>query len=149
MPAELHDWSLGRLLSTAARLVEHDWNHWLARHDLTHAGFLALHTLGSDALTQRQLAAGSQIEEQTMSRVVDRLERTGHVTRHRDPHDRRRRLVERTEQGHLTYEAVRTSGISDRLVEEALEDPERFRAELGRLITRIGSADDHDHDEER
>ena len=51
MPAELRDWSLGRLLSTAARLVEHDWNHWLARHDLTHAGFLALHTLGPDALT--------------------------------------------------------------------------------------------------
>jgi DNA-binding MarR family transcriptional regulator len=153
VPAELQDWSLGRLLSTAARLVERDWNHWLARHDLTHAGFLALHTLGSKALTQRQLAAGSQIEEQTMSRVVDRLERTGHVTRHRDPGDRRRRLVQRTERGHRTYEAVRRSGISDRLVEESLDDPDRFRAELGRLIARIGAPDDHDqdhdHDEER
>ncbi|GAA3697663.1 hypothetical protein GCM10022204_12220 [Microlunatus aurantiacus] len=147
MAAELDDWSLGRLLSTAARLVEHDWNAWLARHDLTHAGFLALHTLGPDALTQRQLAAGSQIEEQTMGRVLDRLERTGHITRHRDPEDRRRSLVQRTEQGHRTYEAVRTSGISDRLVEEALEDPQRFRADLVRLIERIGAADDHDHHE--
>ncbi len=139
MPAAREDWSLGRLLSTAARLVEHDWNRWLAGQDLTHAGFLALHTLGDHALTQRQLAAGSQIEEQTMSRVVDRLERTGHVTRQRDPRDRRRRLVRRTERGDRAYEIVRTSGISDRLVEGALTDPDTFRAELTRLIVALSA----------
>ena len=45
------DWSLGRLLSTAARLIEHDWNAWLATHDLTHAGLLALHGLEGGPLT--------------------------------------------------------------------------------------------------
>ena len=73
------DWSLGRLLSTAARLVEHDWNAWLAERGLTHAGLLALHALDEGPLTQRRLAAASRVEEQTMSRVLDRLERTGHV----------------------------------------------------------------------
>jgi hypothetical protein len=35
------------------------------------------------------------------------------------------------------------------LVEESLDDPERFRAELGRLIARIGAPDDHDHDQDQ
>jgi MarR family transcriptional regulator, organic hydroperoxide resistance regulator len=67
---DLDDWSLGRLLSTAARLIEHDWNDWLAKHDLTHAGLLALQALQGGPLTQRQLAAANRVEEQTMSRVV-------------------------------------------------------------------------------
>src|SRR4051794_31338019 len=53
---DTEDWSLGRLLSTAARLIEHDWNAWLATHDLTHAGLLALHALERGPLTQRSLA---------------------------------------------------------------------------------------------
>ena len=46
---------------------------WLATHDLTHAGLLALHALQAGPLTQRQLAAANRVEEQTMSRVVARL----------------------------------------------------------------------------
>lgn len=134
------DWSLGRLLSTAARMVEHEWNGWLADHDLTHAGFLALHTLGGGPLTQRELAAGSRVEEQTMGRVVDRLERTGHVTRRRDPRDRRRLIVERTALGASAHAAVQASGVADHLVEDPLVDPERFRAELVRLVRTLGPA---------
>src|SRR5512133_1871829 len=68
---EFEDWSLGRLLSTAARLVEHDWNSWLASHELTHAALLALHALRHGPLTQRQLAAANRVEEQTMSRALN------------------------------------------------------------------------------
>ena len=81
---------MGRLLSTAARLVEHEWNAALARLDLTHAGLLTLHALVAGPHTQRQLAGLSYVEEQTMSRVLDRLERSGYVTRERDARDRRR-----------------------------------------------------------
>lgn len=131
------DWSLGRLLSTAARLVERDWNGWLARYDLTHAGFLALHGLADGPHAQRDLATASQVEEQTMSRVIDRLERTGHVTRQRDPSDRRRMLVIATSLGERTYRAVRDAAVADRLVADALDDPERFRAELTRVIEHL------------
>ena len=44
-------------------------------------------------------------------------------------------------QGADAYEAVRESGISDRLVEGALEDPARFRADLIRLVMHLGSRD--------
>ena len=78
------EWSLGRLLSMAARLVEQEWNGWLASRDMTHAGLLALHALRSGPRAQRELAAASMVEEQTMSKVLDRLERAGYVTRERD-----------------------------------------------------------------
>jgi DNA-binding MarR family transcriptional regulator len=136
--ASTEDWPTGRLLSTAARLVEHEWNGWLTRHGLTHAGFLALHALDHGPMTQRQLAAAGRVEEQTMGRVVDRLERTGHVTRRRDPADRRRVLVERTGLGDEAWRVVQASEVADRLVDDALEDPERFRADLVRLVEALG-----------
>ena len=129
-------WSLGCQLSTAARLVEREWNDWLAGHDLTHAGLLALHALEGGPLTQRQLAIASRVEEQTMSRVVERLQRTGHVTRDRDAADRRRVLVRRTPHGDAAFRTVELAGVSDSLVARRLADPDAFRAELVRLISR-------------
>jgi len=132
---DAEDWSLGRLLSTAARLIEHDWNAWLATHDLTHAGLLALHALEGGPLTQRKLAAASRVEEQTMSRVVARLERAGYVSRERDPADRRRLVIARTTQGSEVFARVQAAGVSDHLVERWIDDPQQFRAELVRLVS--------------
>ena len=131
------DWSLGRLLSVAARQVEHEWNAWLAQHDLTHAGFLTLHALDAGPRTQRQLASLSRVEEQTMSRVVERLARTGHVTRERDPRDRRRVVIGRTAYGDRAFAEVQAHGVADELVARHLADPDAFRAELVRLVNAI------------
>jgi DNA-binding MarR family transcriptional regulator len=130
-------WSLGRLLSTAARLVEHDWNAWLAERGLTHAGLLALDALEEGALTQRRLAAASRVEEQTMSRVLDRLERTGHVERRRDTVDRRRLVVTLTPSGRHVLDQIKSTDIADVLVAEHLADPAAFREELLRLVMAI------------
>lgn len=144
---DAEDWSLGRLLSTAARLIEHDWNASLATHDLTHAGLLALHALEGGPLTQRKLAAASRVEEQTMSRVVARLERAGYVSRERDPADRRRLVIARTSQGSEVFAKVQAAGVSDHLVERWIDDPQQFRAELVRLVS-AGRADvPNDQDE--
>ena len=132
--ADLQDWSLGRLLSTAARLIEHDWNDWLATHDLTHAGLLALHALQAGPLTQRQLAAANRVEEQTMSRVVARLERAGYVTRERDHADRRRLVINRTGRGSQVFARVQADEVSDQLVAQRIADPPQFRAELVRIV---------------
>ncbi len=134
---ELADWPMGRLLSTAARLVEHEWNAALARLDLTHAGLLTLHALDHGPQSQRQLAGLSYVEEQTISRVLDRLERSGYVTRARDPGDRRRLLVELTPQGAAAYRTAVDGGTADALVSERVADPERFRADLVGLVRRL------------
>jgi DNA-binding MarR family transcriptional regulator len=117
--------------------VEHDWNAWLAERGLTHAGLLALDALEGGALTQRQLAAASRVEEQTMSRVLDRLARTGHVERRRDTVDRRRLVVSLTRPGRDVLDQINSTDIAEILVAEHLADPAAFRQELVRLVTAI------------
>lgn len=144
VPAAGHDragtapeWSLGRLLSMAARLVEQDWNNWLAGRGMTHAGLLALHVLGTGPHTQRELAAASMVEEQTMSRVLDRLERAGHVSRERDPGDRRRLIVRATAAGRQAYRGAIEADVANTIIADRLDQPEAFRRTLIQLIVSL------------
>jgi MarR family transcriptional regulator, organic hydroperoxide resistance regulator len=134
------EWSLGRLLSMAARLVEQDWNNWLARRGMTHAGLLALHVLETGPHTQRELAAAGMVEEQTMSRVLDRLERAGHVTRQRDPADRRRLIVRSTTAGQQAYRAAIDADVANTIITDRLGEPEAFRRLLIQLIISLLAA---------
>jgi MarR family transcriptional regulator, organic hydroperoxide resistance regulator len=138
--SEAAEWSLGRLLSMAARLVEHEWNSWLADRDMTHAGLLALHSLRSGPRAQRELAATSMVEEQTMSRVLDRLERAGYVTRDRDAADRRRLVVRRTPAGEQAYLGAVDADVANTIITARLDDPETFRRQLVQLINALLAA---------
>jgi MarR family transcriptional regulator, organic hydroperoxide resistance regulator len=135
---DMRSWPVGRLLSTAARLVEHAWNAHLSQHDLTHAGLVVLHLLKDGPSTQRELAAASQVEDQTMSRTLERLERSGFVTRARDGVDRRRITVRRTSAGEQAFAAASGGDLADRLVTDGLADPERLRADLVAIVERLG-----------
>lgn len=137
VPGDAGEWSLGRLLSMAARLVEQDWNSWLAGQGLTHAGLVALHVLRDGPRTQRELAAASMVEEQTMSRVLDRLARAGHVTRQRDPADRRRLVVRATPAGLEAYRLAIETDVANTIITSHLEDPTALRALLMQLITGL------------
>ncbi|MFD0885079.1 MarR family winged helix-turn-helix transcriptional regulator [Streptosporangium algeriense] len=132
-------WATGRLLLVAARLVEREWNAVLGERGLTHAGFLALHVLQDGPLTQRELAARTYVEEQTIRPVLDRLERDGHIARERDTADRRRVMVSRTGLGGRTYAEIMEGDPAERIIADRVEDPDALRAELIRLITGIRS----------
>lgn len=125
------EWPIGRLLSVASRLVEHAWLDALQESGLTHAGFIALHIIGEEPTNQTDLAARARVENQTMSRTLDRLERDGFIERERDPKDRRRHVVTRTASGAAAWEAARTLE-SD--VFPALSDPVALRSALLELI---------------
>jgi MarR family transcriptional regulator, organic hydroperoxide resistance regulator len=101
-------WPTGRLLSTAARLVEHAWAEALDKLGLTHAGIIALHLLDGGPLSQTDLASRARVETQTMSRTIERLERQGFVARQPDPADRRRHVVTRTDAGRRAWEQTRS-----------------------------------------
>ena len=94
-------WPLGRLLSAAARRVEQEWNAHLATWDLNHASLPVLVHLVRSPLSQRELAARCAITEQTMSRILARLERTGYVQRRPDPADLRRHVISITYAGRV------------------------------------------------
>ncbi|MBU1586946.1 MAG: MarR family transcriptional regulator [Actinobacteria bacterium] len=129
----MEHWPTGRLLSTAARLVEHAWVEALEARGLTHAGMIALHFLDAGPLTQSDLARLAKVENQTMSRTVERLERSGFIERRADPVDRRRQIVTRTAAGDAAWASTRSLESE---VFPALEDNERMRAGLLEIIRR-------------
>ncbi|HEY3466153.1 MAG TPA: MarR family transcriptional regulator [Amycolatopsis sp.] len=134
---DLSTWPTGRLLSVAARLVEQRWVTVLADLGLTHAGLIALHTLGDGPLPQRTLAQRCQVTDQTMSRTLDRLAKAGFVTRTPDPADARRHLTRLTPRGKAVHErAVR----AEPALLGVLGDDSAFRAGLLELITRLSAS---------
>ncbi|MBG6054951.1 DNA-binding MarR family transcriptional regulator [Salinibacterium sp. CAN_S4] len=133
MSESVDDWPLGRLLSMAARLVEHSWNDALEQRGLTHAGLITLHFLDGGPLSQTELARFARVENQTMSRTVERLEREGLVRREADPRDRRRQIVTRTDAGTAAWASTRDLEAE---LFPRLEHPETLRDQLVEIIQR-------------
>lgn len=136
---DLEGWPTGRLLSTAARLVEHAWNAHLAAWDLNHAGVAVLHVLGAGPLTQRDLAVQVAVQEQTVSRTLDRLERCGYVERHRDPADRRRMLVSRTPVGAQVLAEAADPATAEAVVLRGVEAPQELRRALVAVVRELSA----------
>lgn len=122
-------WPTGRLLSTAARLVEHAWIEALERLGLTHAGLVVLHLLDSATLSQTELARNARVEVQTMSRTLERLERAGFIVRQKHPLDGRRHVVARTAEGEAVWHRAHT--LEADLFPASADNPELRAALLG------------------
>jgi DNA-binding MarR family transcriptional regulator len=121
-PTDPQEWATGRLLFAVARRIEREWNAHLGKWDLNHAGFpVLMHLLGGPR-SQRVLAEESGVTEQTMSRVVARLERSGYVTRTDDPADRRRRAVAITAAGRDAGLAAARRRPAEDLATRGLDD---------------------------
>jgi DNA-binding MarR family transcriptional regulator len=123
-------WPVGRLLSAAARRVEREWNAHLAGWDLNHASLPVLVLLAHQPRSQRELAAACSVTEQTMSRVLARMERTGYVTRAPHATDRRKVVIAITDEGRRIAEKaadrrpaemMTTRGLTPEQVEQLRE----------------------------
>jgi DNA-binding MarR family transcriptional regulator len=88
-----------------------------------------------DACPQQELADAFCMDANNVVLLLNELEDLGHVTRRRDPGDRRRHLVELTEEGAnaLTGAERAQETIEDEVL-QALDQDER--ATLWRLLTR-------------
>ncbi|WP_018686130.1 MarR family winged helix-turn-helix transcriptional regulator [Actinokineospora enzanensis] len=135
---EPHTWPTGRLLSVAARLVEHSWQRFLATRDLTHAGLIVLHLLADGPCSQRSLAQSARVTDQTMSRTVERLHRAGYVSRDADPHDRRRTIISVTGEGREVHAEALRAEREDPQVLGAVQDYEALRGQLVELVMSLG-----------
>ena len=135
---DMEHWPTGRLLSTAARLVEHAWNERLVRIGVTHAGVIALGVLDSQGpMTQAHLAQIVRVQAQTMGKTLARLESHGHVVRVRNDLDRRSHMVSITPLG---VEALREAqGIERTLIDGDVLMSEELRGQLRSLIRELGN----------
>ncbi|WP_082523105.1 MarR family winged helix-turn-helix transcriptional regulator [Geodermatophilus sp. Leaf369] len=132
-------WATGRLLSTAARLVEHAWDAHLGQWGLNHAGFAVLWMLTGGPRSQRELAQAVQVEDQTMSRVLERLERHGHVSRARSTVDRRRVEVSVTGAGRTALAEAGDGQAAERVLGDAVPDLPQLRAGLIAMVTDLSA----------
>lgn len=130
------DWPTGRLLSTAARHVEHEWNAYLDRWNLTHASHPVLHLLALGPRSQRELARLTEVTEQTMSRALDRLERAGYVERAPHERDRRQHVVSLTDAGRGALDAAGDPAEAERIATRGLDGAQAatLRALLAAMI---------------
>jgi len=128
-------WPVGRLLSSAARRVERDWNAHLSAWDLNHASLAVLAHLLRAPMSQRELATASGVTEQTMSRVLARMERTGYVTRSPHDDDRRRHIIAITDAGRKTFGVASDRALAEALVIRGLT-PEQAE-QLRRLLVVV------------
>jgi DNA-binding MarR family transcriptional regulator len=141
---DMDRWPTGRLLSTAARLVEYSWNEKLGAIGLTHAGVTALEVLAANgSMAQVQLARLVRVQAQTMGMTLSRLEAHGHITRQLSTSDRRSHMVSLTERGSA---AVAEAADMERSVLGAASiDPEVLRQELRAVVrelaTRVSAPD--------
>ncbi len=132
-------WPIGRLLSAVNRRVEREWNAHLAHWDLNHASLPVLAHLAAGPRSQRELAAACEVTEQTMSKTVARLERTGYLQRPRRAADRRRLDVALTASGFTALRAVADADAAEEMVLRGLGEVEIDQ--LRRLLLAMWAAE--------
>ena len=115
--------------------MERAWDGYLAQWSLSHASLPVLAVLIGGERSQREIAAHLNVTEQSTSRMVAGLERTGYVERSRHPADRRRHTVRITEAGRSAVRELNVPGAIDALVRHDLSDDEL--ADLRRLLIRF------------
>jgi DNA-binding MarR family transcriptional regulator len=141
-------WPTGRLLSTAARLVEHAWNEKLGDIGLTHAGVIALDVLAANGpMAQSSLAQIVRVQAQTIGKTLMRLEAHGYVYRQRSQSDRRSQVVSITNAGTTAREEARD--LEHSVLAAAAVDTDSLRAELQAIVRGLAAREDETlHDAE-
>ncbi|WP_035776606.1 MarR family transcriptional regulator [Arthrobacter sp. H5] len=135
-------WSTVRLLTTAARLVEHAWNKRLADIGVTHAGATVLAVLADRGeLTQTALAGSVQVQPQTIGRAVARLVDKGHVERTRSL-DRRAQVVIITPSGRNVLEQV--ENLEQVIIPEGILHSSDLRTHLQTIVHKLRRQDSLD-----
>lgn len=133
---DIGNWSINRLLSTAARMLEHSWNNQLKELGLTHAGVTALGVIAkAGTISQVHVASIVGVQAQTMGKTLSRLESHGHIYRSRNTVDRRSYLLGITPKGKEVLS--KAENIDSGLAGTAeLADP-KFRQMLVNIVREL------------
>lgn len=100
--------TLGFLLHDAARLVRRTFEHRGAEYGLSAAQWrLLVHLVRHEGASQARLAELLEIEPISVSRLIDRMEQAGWVTRCPDPKDRRVRIIHPTDKALQAFTSVK------------------------------------------
>lgn len=129
------------LIKKAARLLEKKANILLKPHHIMHGFTYFLMALyEQDGQTQTELQKIIGIEQPTVVRTLDRMERDGLIVRKQSPTDRRVFNIYLTEKGLSCKDAVLSSALSlNKLLLQPFSENEQeiIRSYLQRLIDNL------------
>src|SRR2546430_975633 len=132
---DLETWTTPELLALATRLGERAWREFLGSIGVSMAVFGILKALEVGPAAQVQLAARRPIGPPSPGRTGGRMGRGGLVRRERASGDRRQMVVVRSEAGdRMVAEVEAAAAAGAEAFFACLPDPDRFRADLLRLI---------------
>ncbi|MGI6727929.1 MAG: MarR family winged helix-turn-helix transcriptional regulator [Anaerovoracaceae bacterium] len=133
---------IGFVTDTAIKTITENFNQRLERLGSTRIQWIALYFLDctEKAINQKDLAALMNVQDSTMARLVDRMERDGLIKRIEDPNDRRIKLLELTHNGKAKIDELMPAGIdfSNLLLKDiSPEELEIFECVLSKMINNI------------
>lgn len=137
VPADEKELTILQSLRRIIRAVDIHSRKLVAQYGITGPQLVCLVTLCDEgAMTSAELSRKVFVSASTITGIIDRLERAGYVSRTRDDIDRRRVLLQPTDNGFkLAYRAP--SPIQDQLVKRLHELPELERSAIALSLQRI------------
>ncbi len=133
---------IGFVTTSAIKTITKDFNRRLEKYGSTRIQWIALYFLltADKAMSQKELAALMNIQDPSIARLIDRMERDGLLHRIENPKDKRMKFLELTETGQLKAEALMPYGqeFSDLLLEDITdEEVEIFQKVLKKMLNNI------------
>jgi len=131
------------LLARASFQVSRQFHDVVRQAGLRVPEWRVLATLDGGPATIGELAAITLVQQPTLTKVIDRMERGGLVCRRRDPDDRRRVLVAATDKGRETVAALLQAARTHEASVLAAYDPneaDALKLALRTLIQRTDAA---------
>lgn len=136
---------LGLLLHDAARTVRRRFEVRTAEFGLSSAQWrMMVHVCKMGGAPQSRFADMLEVEPISVSRLLDRMEALGWVTRGPDPADRRVRMVLPTPKALAAFDHIKS--VADDVYAEALQglslaERQTLLTGLGRIVVNLSTAD--------
>lgn len=118
---------IGFVTNTAIKMISEDFNKRLERQGSTRIQWIALYFLNKadKSMSQKELAGLMNIQDPSLARLVDRMERDGLIMRVGNSEDKRIKFLELTEKGRCKIEALMPEGEQfNELLLEGISDEE-------------------------
>ncbi|MCQ4935224.1 MULTISPECIES: MarR family winged helix-turn-helix transcriptional regulator [Anaerotignum] len=133
---------IGFVTTSAIKIVTEDFNRRMIKYGSTRIQWIALYfLLNTDKeMSQKELASLMNIQDPSLARLIDRMERDGLIRRIENQKDKRMKILELTEAGRLKAESLMHCGqeFSDLLLEDISdEDVEIFHKVLDKMLNNI------------
>lgn len=133
---------IGFVTDTAIKTISEDFNKRLEKEGSTRTQWIALYFLyeAKNVISQKELAILMNVQDSSLARLVDRMERDELIRRVENTQDKRMKFLELTEKGRNRIELLLPLGqqFSDLLLNNVTDDElKTFECVINKMLNNI------------